>query len=174
MANGIDCQDVYKLLQYLICTNRVSLKKLKGSEKCTEDTNVDEYIIYNHDAAQEARFQRIKHKKGSIFTFHGSRIENWYSILRNGPRNLSNSKMMLDGATEGEGVYSSKYFSTSVGYCGGYFQRKTWNKSILSGKVLIGIIEVIHNKSYVKIGDYDFYVCPYDHHIMLRYLWVIP
>ncbi len=42
-----------------------------------------------------------------MFLFHGSGSENWYSILRNGIRVLSNTKYMTAGAAMGAGVYGS-------------------------------------------------------------------
>jgi len=39
--------------------------------------------------------------------FHGSAPENWYSILRNGIRILSNTKYMTAGAALGAGVYAA-------------------------------------------------------------------
>ena len=40
-----------------------------------------------------------------MFMFHGSGPENWYSILRNGLRILSNTKYMTAGAAHGSGIY---------------------------------------------------------------------
>lgn len=107
---------IYKLLQYLICTNRVSFKLLPQVNKLSENEGIDEYILYNNEALKEAKFQKMRAKHGSVFTFHGSSIENWYSILRNGPRNLSNTKMMTAGAAYGAGVYSAKAFATASRY----------------------------------------------------------
>lgn len=41
--------------------------------------------------------------------FHGSAPENWYSILRNGIRVLSNTKYMTAGAAMGAGVYAASH-----------------------------------------------------------------
>ncbi len=43
-------------------------------------------------------------------------MENWYSILRNGLRNLSNSSLMTAGAAYGQGIYASSNYYTSQGY----------------------------------------------------------
>ena len=173
-----DAQDVYKLLQYLNCTNRVNFKQLKDADSISKSTQFQEFLIYNQDATREATFQKLKQKHGSIFTFHGSSIENWYSILRNGPRNLSNTKMMTAGAAYGAGVYSSCNFSTASGYCGNRGAVSTlgsgvsWKHSIVKGKNIIGILEIINKKEYDKNGKHNIVVCPDDHCIMLRYIWV--
>jgi hypothetical protein len=48
-----------------------------------------------------------KQKNGSIYCWHGSSLENWYSIMRNGLRNLSNTSLMTAGAAYGAGIYAS-------------------------------------------------------------------
>ena len=48
--------------------------------------------------------------------FHGSGINNWYSIVRNGLRNLSNTGMMTAGAAHGAGIYSARDYGTASGY----------------------------------------------------------
>lgn len=152
-----------------------------GDNSVSGDANIQEYLIYNHEAVQEAKFQELKKKHGSVFTFHGSSIENWYSILRNGPRNLSNTKMMTAGAAYGQGVYSARQFATASGYCSyRYYGAQTdglgtatsWKHSIVKQKCVIGILEIIKIAGYSKSGDYDITVCPEDSHIMLRYVWV--
>jgi len=52
--------------------------------------------------------------------WHGSSLENWYSIFRNGLRNLSNSGMMTAGAAHGAGIYASNNLQTSYGYTARY------------------------------------------------------
>jgi len=60
----------------------------------------------------------MKKKFGSWFLFHGSGLNNWYSIIWNGLRNLSNTGMMTAGAVYGEGIYSAWDFGTASGYAG--------------------------------------------------------
>ncbi|CAI2384941.1 unnamed protein product [Moneuplotes crassus] len=175
-------KSLYKLLQYLICTNKVSFKKLPDEKRLSGRDGIDEYIIYNHEASKEQTFQCIKRKYNSRWTYHGSSMENWYSILRNGPRNLSNSSMMLDGATEGEGVYSSPFFQVSSGYSRArYIYEATgidsilasWKHSKVASKCIVGVLELIDKKNYdLNINNCGFIVCPDDHCIMLRYIWV--
>ena len=63
--------------------------------------------MVNHSPEKEKWFQSEKARLGSLYVFHGSAIENWYSIIRNGIRNLSNTHMMTAGAAYGPGVYSA-------------------------------------------------------------------
>lgn len=159
-------QEIYKLLRYLCLTNRVSFKHLTGEKSILNDSNVQEYLIYNHEAGQEKTFQNLKEANGSVWTFHGSSIENWYSILRNGPRNLSNTKMMTAGAAYGAGVYSAKAFATASGYSGsrgrmnygGLDTAPSWKHSIVKQRSIVGVLEIVKKTSYNKSGDYDIVV----------------
>jgi hypothetical protein len=47
----------------------------------------------------------------------GSSIENWHCILRQGLKNASGTKLQVNGAAYGNGIYLSPHFGTSLGYC---------------------------------------------------------
>lgn len=103
-----------------------------------------------------------------MFLFHGSGIENWYSILRNGVRNLSYTGLMTAGAASGSGVYSAFDFGTSNGYSmRSNFGTGKWAHSTINNEFIIGIIEVIKIPEYCKGG---IYVIPNDDDIQLRYI----
>ena len=53
-----------------------------------------------------------------MVVFHGSKLCNWYSILKHGLQNVSNTHMMTSGAAYGQGIYLSRHYGTSLGYCG--------------------------------------------------------
>ena len=48
--------------------------------------------------------------------FHGSSIHSWYMILKNGLINLSNTKLMANGAAYGQGIYLSNSLNFASGY----------------------------------------------------------
>ena len=65
----------------------------------------------------EERIRDIKYPK-RWYLFHGSALENWHSILRNGLRNMSNTQYMSAGAAHGPGVYLSDDINISYRYGG--------------------------------------------------------
>lgn len=118
---------------------------------------------------------QAKHKHGSLFCFHGSSMENWYSILRNGLRNLSNSGLMTAGAAYGAGIYASENYGTSYGYTAKYAQgQKTWKNCIdnIKNSFVIGIVEIINKQQYQKSGK-NIMVVPEEDDIIIRYLLVL-
>lgn len=80
-------------------------------------------------------------------------MENWYSILRNGLRNLSNSTLMTAGAVYGSGIYASSQYQTSYGYTARYNGGpKSWKNCMdsLKNSFVIGIVEIIKKNEYMK------------------------
>lgn len=105
----------YKLLAYIFATNRTTIKELKGIDRIQMEANSDffrQFILTSSDPKKERTFAINKEKYGSFFCWHGSMLENWFSILRNGLRNLSNSHMMTAGAAYGAGIYASANVKT--------------------------------------------------------------
>ena len=92
--------------------------------------------------------------------FHGSGMENWFSIIRNGIKIASGSKIMTTGAAYGTGIYASDNFSTSLGYARGNL-------------AMLGVFEVKGDRrTYCKGGS--IYVIPDDKILILRYILVVP
>ena len=61
------------------------------------------------------------------FFFHGSAVSNFFSIMRNGLKISSNTKLMTAGAAYGNGIYLSDSFAFSLPYC-----RATRGKGIMA------------------------------------------
>ncbi len=103
-----DLVSAYKFATYVIATNRLSLRKLEERERIPQfPAEYTQFAVTNLNPEFERKFEISKKKFGSSFLFHGSGQENWYSILRNGLRVLSNTKYMTCGAAYGAGVYAS-------------------------------------------------------------------
>uniref|UniRef100_A0AAZ3SMB5 Poly [ADP-ribose] polymerase n=1 Tax=Oncorhynchus tshawytscha TaxID=74940 RepID=A0AAZ3SMB5_ONCTS len=77
-----------------------------------------QFLLLNSPPAKESNFRAAKNLFGSTFAFHGSHIENWHSILRNGLVVASNTRLQLHGAIYGSGIYLSPMSSISFGYSG--------------------------------------------------------
>ncbi|KAF4804651.1 Poly [ADP-ribose] polymerase 8 [Turdus rufiventris] len=77
-----------------------------------------QFLLLSSPPAKESNFRAAKNLYGSTFAFHGSHIENWHSILRNGLVVASNTRLQLHGAMFGSGIYLSPLSSISFGYSG--------------------------------------------------------
>lgn len=73
------------------------------------------YRVQYNDPAKTAKFDPLMTKTGHT-AFHGSTIENWYSIFNNGLY-VATGADVLHGAAHGTGIYLSSTASYSITYC---------------------------------------------------------
>uniref|UniRef100_A0AAQ5YQ79 Poly [ADP-ribose] polymerase n=1 Tax=Amphiprion ocellaris TaxID=80972 RepID=A0AAQ5YQ79_AMPOC len=131
-----------------------------------------QFLLISSPPSKEARFQTARKFYGSTFAFHGSHIENWHSILRNGLVNASYTKLQLHGAAYGKGIYLSPISSISFGYSGKNTHILSLENRFLQSSNLncIALCEVITSKDLQKHGN--IWVCPIPDHVCTRFLFV--
>ncbi|KAE8296158.1 Poly [ADP-ribose] polymerase 6 [Larimichthys crocea] len=152
-----------------------------------------QFLLVSGPPSKEARFKTARKLYGSTFAFHGSHIENWHSILRNGLINASYTKLQLHGAAYGKGIYLSPISSISFGYSMGKGRHQIPTKEELIKKYnhinkikqeqpgqarflqnrnlnCIALCEVITSKDLQKHGN--IWVCPISDHVCTRFLFV--
>jgi ubiquitin-conjugating enzyme E2 Q len=168
--------DIYSLMRFIVLSCKVQLKPdklLRDTNKETVQLDAQGKIIEKgallckaykviHSQEKNDEFLKLKGESGmSHFLFHGSRWHNWYSILRNGLKNCSKTKLMTAGAAYGDGIYLSDDANLSLGY------------GMSGKKSIIGVFEIIGDKSRYKKGS-AVYVCPDETQLIQRYLLIIP
>uniref|UniRef100_H3AHJ0 Poly [ADP-ribose] polymerase n=1 Tax=Latimeria chalumnae TaxID=7897 RepID=H3AHJ0_LATCH len=170
----------------IISSNRSHIVKLPVSRQLKFMHTSHQFLLLSSPPAKEARFRTAKKLHGSTFAFHGSHIENWHSILRNGLVNASYTKLQLHGAAYGKGIYLSPISSISFGYSGmGKGQHRMPSKVVLltlstrpiQSRFLqsrnlncIALCEVITSKDLQKHGN--IWVCPVSDHVCTRFFFV--
>lgn len=105
----------HPLLTWIIQSTRSHLIKMRERLVSTMRTP-HQYLLLSAAPEKQATFDQLKQKSGTVFAFHGSSIENWHSILRNGLYNASGTKHQVNGAAHGAGIYLSPDASVSFGY----------------------------------------------------------
>ncbi|XP_052316796.1 protein mono-ADP-ribosyltransferase PARP8 isoform X1 [Oncorhynchus keta] len=108
----------HPLLTWVISSNRSHIVKLPVTRQLKFMHTPHQFLLLNSPPAKESNFRAAKNLFGSTFAFHGSHIENWHSILRNGLVVASNTRLQLHGAIYGSGIYLSPMSSISFGYSG--------------------------------------------------------
>ncbi|KAL0979914.1 hypothetical protein UPYG_G00191520 [Umbra pygmaea] len=108
----------HPLLQWVISSNRSHIVKLPVTRQLKFMHTPHQFLLLSSPPAKESNFRAAKNLFGSTFSFHGSHIENWHSILRNGLVVASNTRLQLHGAIYGNGIYLSPMSSISFGYSG--------------------------------------------------------
>eukprot|EP00753_Platysulcus_tardus_P021466 PLAT9014.2.p1 GENE.PLAT9014.2~~PLAT9014.2.p1 ORF type:complete len:584 (+),score=223.37 PLAT9014.2:330-2081(+) len=171
----------FAMLEWILSSNRCHIVKLE-EEHCLELMATSfQYIVASAPPEKERRFQQLKDEHGSKWAFHGSPNENWHSILRNGLRNASGTKLQMHGAVHGAGVYlasstrtSARYSKRSVAMGDGAAAADPLHRNaFLRGHnlALIAICEVIDIKHKVS-GD--IWVLPAPEYVITRFLCAYP
>ncbi|XP_049579379.1 protein mono-ADP-ribosyltransferase PARP6-like isoform X1 [Syngnathus scovelli] len=180
------------LLQWILSSNRSHIVKLPANRQLSFMHTPHQFLLISSPPTKEARFQTARKLYGSTFAFHGSHIENWHSILRNGLVNASNTKLQMHGAAYGKGIYLSPISSISFGYSDmGKGQHQIPSKEELLKKYnhiniiqqdlpcrflqssnlnCVALCEVITSNELKKHGN--IWMCPIPDHVCTRFLFV--
>jgi hypothetical protein len=125
----------------------------KLGDKCI---NLTQFSV-QHPQQMETKFKKAKE---TCYLYHGSKQENWYSIMRNGLKIGSANKLQVNGAVHGNGIYLSDTINLSIGYSN-------------SQNIIVGVCQVIENaKKWFKTNN--IFVVPEENLVMLKYLLVFP
>jgi len=102
-------------------------------------------LVYNQE--ENLNFQSIKGKNKVISAFHGSSVENFYSILVHGLTNSLNKTSLF-----GEGTYLTTCIRTSLNYSP--FHSKNWQYSVFGPNIsIVACCEVIDDPDHVVCSN---------------------
>ena len=104
-----------------------------------------------------------KFKKASetCYLYHGSRQENWYSIMRNGLKiGSTDNKLLVNGAVYGAGIYLSDAVNFSLSYSN-------------SENIIMGVCNVMENREKWKKAN-NIYVIQDEKLVLLKYILIFP
>ncbi|KAI0455181.1 hypothetical protein F5B21DRAFT_216658 [Xylaria acuta] len=184
-----------KLLRWIIASNRSFIVQLdeptskEGNSSDTGDKRLDrsqekvsgldgwiQFRFAQGSPEKEARFlEALREVKGphrTILAWHGSAVGNWHSIIREG----LNFNVVANGRAFGNGVYFSRSFEYSIGYCNGQTGLQLpliWPQSLLRITQAISLNELV-NKPHKFTHSASCYVVDALHWIQCRYLFVRP
>lgn len=146
-------EQMYAFVKNIILSNKTNL--ITNKEKSNEGM-IHFDILYD---------PQVEHKFGEMqyCLFHGSNICNWYSIMRNGIKNMSGTELMANGQVHGAGVYLSNNYNMSYGYSSGN-QKFNYN--------VTGVVQVIDAKNTVADKGGSIFVANDDTKLLLRSLIV--
>lgn len=123
------------------------------------ETLADDFLKLQQFSVQHSQQVENRFKKG-CYLYHGSRQENWYSIMRNGLKVCSDSKMQVNGAAYGSGIYLSDQVNFSLNYSTGQ-------------NIVIGVYQVMDTREkWYKTTN--IYVVPDEKNVLLKYLLIFP
>lgn len=156
--------ELFYLIRFIIMSNKMDIKHVKLFDNQV-DTDVQQFQIVNKPEIEDAFRNNCKVNSNgeSSFLFHGSGFENWYSIMRNGLKIMSNTKLMVNAAAYGAGVYLSDSF---------YFSARYSARGHFDGKIIVAVFEVRGNKENYRRNS-GIFVVTNENDLILRYLLVL-
>lgn len=75
-----------------------------------------QFMALTASPEQENIFQQMKKKYGSRFLWHGSSIDRWHAIIRQGLKNMTGTHYQQNGKAHGPGIYFAHNSGTSLSY----------------------------------------------------------
>ena len=159
-------ENTYGFIKFIISTN-----KAINMEKCLLinpiGLSIINYKILQYKFNYTRDVEDIFNTQKTVYLYHGSPYENWYSIMRSGIKiGSKNKKLFLNGAAYGDGIYLSNDINMSLGYTGRYTSSSTPEK-----KNMLAIYEVIDNQKWKKTDN--IFVVDDENALILRYIIVL-
>ncbi|KAK6179519.1 hypothetical protein SNE40_011853 [Patella caerulea] len=183
LKSSLDDRNIlaYPLLQWIIGSNRSHIVKLPLDRRILSMATPHQFLLLSSPPAKEAKFLSYKEKYGSTYAFHGSSIENWHSIIREGLIVASGTNKQMNGSAYGKGIYLSPSSSVSFGYSrmgyGAYDTKKNTidqrkNSRFLTSQNItcIALCEVITSPDLKK--NNDIWVAPNSDYVCTRFFFV--
>lgn len=112
-------QEIYNYFgEIKYCLYKFTLKSNLLKIKKNNLFNIDHFNIYeiNHYEGKIETFNKEIDKYGYYYLYHGSDINNWYSILMNGLKLFSKTTRMLHGKNHNNRIYLSTSISDVIIY----------------------------------------------------------
>jgi len=165
----------YKLLQFVFGTNRLFLRQAMREEHKLPSrllpAGAKQLAVVQSSPLAEKAFAERKQLHGSGFGFHGSPLNKWYSIMRNGLLVLSDTTLMTSGAFYGTGIYLARQLSTAAHYCEGA-KGSSYPCEFGQALQILGVVEYINDPKCVRHHMGGIITVSDAKAVMLRYLLI--
>ena len=154
--------ELYCFFKFVILTNKTDMISYKIDDELFYDNNIAFDNLSVFQLRQNKDIEKKFFDDQPQFLYHGSSRCNMYSIMRNGLKNLSGTKMMTNGAAHGNGIYLSDSANMSLGYS---------NRNINSSVVVLLVVQLLNKNLYNKGGS--IFVVTNENDILLRYIVLV-
>jgi len=114
--NELIGNNAMSLLRWILLSNPSQLISLDKTQALNDFATSHQFLTLLSSPTKEDQFRKLKQKHGSMYLFHGSSLDRWHSILRNGLVNATGTKYFKNGSALGPGIYFARASQTSLGY----------------------------------------------------------
>ncbi|KAI1656602.1 hypothetical protein F4813DRAFT_397473 [Daldinia decipiens] len=173
------------LLRWIMASNRSYIVQV--DDECPTDAGavphpekiygVDGWIQFRFaqgSLEKENRFNEvlksINKPQKTLVAWHGSKLGNWHSIIRQG----LNYNVTANGRSYGDGIYFARQFDASFGYTGTNTKSSViWPNSSLRIRAVVSLNELVNLPEQFQSNN-PFFVIQHCHWTQCRYLFVRP
>lgn len=142
---------IVSLLQWILLSNTAYLRKLRPDELFGNLKNIVSYKMVSSNPISEHQFNenltKVTAAKKSFYTFHGSPLTSWHSIIREGL--WFDGQNIVHGRVYGDGIYTSLNFNISRGYTGTKTRLRPWSNSSLDIDAVVSLNEVVNDPKFM-------------------------
>ncbi|GMS80626.1 hypothetical protein PENTCL1PPCAC_2801 [Pristionchus entomophagus] len=162
---------IAEFVEWLTISNQSYLEEVPVKLNVVYLQTAKQFLFVADTPAKQAEFETLVSQNGgrTRYLFHGSKMENWHSIIRSGLKNMSGTKYQLVGAAYGPGIYLSPELATSHHYCTRFDERhisqccvskKCCMSAVTAGGTLalLAVVEVVdtpqayrHNQAQIVV-----------------------
>ncbi|SIP85984.1 Poly-(ADP-ribose) polymerase with ubiquitin-conjugating enzyme/RWD-like [Pacmanvirus A23] len=166
---------LYQFIKFIIETKKIETEYCELAIKKDNNSLIYKQFKIKHDPTVESNFNKTSNE--FCYLFHGSSVENWHSIIRNGIFNASGTKLMTAGAAYGNGVYLSDNLAINSHYARGNLESAAVNvnssQCLRRSDMIVAVFQVASAKELYRkaIGVY---VVPDSSKLLIRYLISVP
>jgi hypothetical protein len=147
--------EVLRLLAHHYCGSHSPLLTVREIARDNKSGIQPSYIADVIYPCDHPTFANGVSKYGSFTAFHGTRIDNVFSILQNGLQNLSGTKHMKQGNIFGDGIYLAQDLSVAFSFASSNV-RSIWPQSAFvspqSHRIHVSAVlqcEVVNKEEYI-------------------------
>lgn len=159
-------ESIYGLIKYMLKIINYNIVIL-DNEYISQKYNLS-YINNKNISLYEIKYPERKEKefKDSKLYYHGSPYGNWFSIIRNGIKNMSDSRFMTSGKALGPGIYLADNINIAIRYT----STNNSNDIINKNKYLIGVFKIKNTEKYIKPSNGGILTVNNESDVILKYI----
>ena len=165
-------QKTVDLLRWILLSNRSHIITLPNALKLREIPQQSiQFLSLISTPEAEKDFMALEKKYRSMYLWHGSSGDRWYSILRNGLKIGTGTNLQQNGHAFGKGIYFARDSSVSCGYVKPAINQYT-NSCLPKNFSLLSLCSIAKVKSLKTHGWA--YTITDESAVVVRFLFTVP
>ena len=160
----------FELLRWILLSNRSHLIRLHD-QMLIGPPNMPQFMTLISAPEAEREFKKLKAQYGSMLLLHGSRTNRWHSIIRNGLKNASGTKLQANGAAYGPGIYLASHSGISLFYS--CREKNKYPNSCLPAELKVLAVCEVAKDPTLRLASTNIYTLGNERAVICRFLIIV-